>query len=224
MAECEDLTVWKKAVREFGDLQVQLISRVDEMVTSGCPLVDLTSYGDQVSSIIEGEQWHVDGEEFGPLQNRVDEIEKMSRTLADSRVPVSLDHGDLGPWQIILAEQPCFRDCSDSCLTHPFLSLFLFFDYLEGVRANGRESIKQLLSDEATIRQELTLSYLAAWQDYGTEVDLVAEFEVAQSLGPIHVALKFARLLSHGFDSQWDLAGSVPQYLKKFIEQSETPS
>ncbi|MEE3263474.1 MAG: hypothetical protein VX290_11585, partial [Candidatus Latescibacterota bacterium] len=107
MAACEDLTVWKKAGREFGDLQVQLISRVDEMVTSGCPLVDLTSYGDQVSSIIEGEQWHVDGEEFGPLQNRVDEIEKMSRTLADSRVPVSLDHGDLGPWQIILAEQPC---------------------------------------------------------------------------------------------------------------------
>ena len=116
MAACEDLTVWKKAGREFGDLQVQLISRVDE-------------------------------------------IEKMSRTLADSRVPVSLDHGDLGPWQIILAEQPCFLDCSDSCLTHPFLSLFLFFDYLEGVRANGRESIKQLLSDEATIRQELTLSY-----------------------------------------------------------------
>ena len=71
-----------------------------------------------------------------------------------------------------------------------------------------------LLGDLASVRQELVEAYLSAWHEYGSVATLSEEFEVAQSLAPVHVALKFARLLEYGFDSKWDLAGAVPAYLR----------
>ncbi len=56
-----------------------------------------------------------------------------------------------------------------------------------------------------------------AWRQYGSAAELSEAFALTQSVGPVHVELKFARLLAHGFDSEWDLAGGVPLNLKYLL-------
>jgi hypothetical protein len=71
------------------------------------------------------------------------------------------------------------------------------------------------------------LPWSEAWLDFAPMPRLKEYLALAQKLAPLHTALKFARFLAHGIDTQWDMNGSVPMHLKKLLKtqapQKEKP-
>lgn len=63
----------------------------------------------------------------------------------------------------------------------------------------------------------MTDAYLEAWTDCASRPQLRSYLEIAHELAPLHAALKFARFLDCGVDTQWDMDGAMPMYLKKLI-------
>ena len=56
-------------------------------------------------------------------------------------------------------------------------------------------------------------AYLAPWKESVFTDGLPTLLQQAIALLPVHSALKFARFLKHGYDTQWDMTGAVPSIL-----------
>ena len=56
-------------------------------------------------------------------------------------------------------------------------------------------------------------AYLAPWKESVFTDGLPTLLQQAIALLPVHSALKFARFLKHGHDTQWDMTGAVPSIL-----------
>lgn len=219
LAENADRSSWMEAMSSYGKLQRDLACRSVALQEAGCPEINLADYSDQISDIVHAERWGVVRSDFDQVLDGINRVKDLSRTLSQSAIPITLEHGDLSPWQTIVTEEGSrFIDWSDACLTHPFLSIYLLLESIGQLEADGHGSVKELAASPG-FTDELIEAYLSSWSDYGTVSDLMVEIEAAKSLGPVHVALKFARILGFGFDPKWDLEGGVPMYLKAFVDR-----
>lgn len=219
LVDVSDLSTWQTTLRSYAELQIALARRVEELEALGCPEASLQTFAGEVGRIVEDQLWDVSRDEFGVLLEQIPDIDRMCLDLHDSAIPLSLDHGDLSPWQVILAgRQPYLVDWSDCAITHPFFSLPPFFDDLAWVRDNGPSGTRGMLRDFKAVRESLTQAYLEPWLDVAAMPTLREWMELATQLAPVYQALKFARFLGHGVDSEWDMTGAVPVNLRRLLQ------
>ena len=82
---------------------------------------------------------------------------------------------------------------------------------------SGPPPVKDMLAHLGAVWEKCTAAYLEEWLDFAPMPRLKEYLATAQELAPLHMALKFARFLDHGMDTQWDMTGSVPMYFKKLL-------
>jgi hypothetical protein len=104
--------------------------------------------------------------------------------LAAGGVPATIQHDDLHGANVYSRDvNPRILDWGDSCVSHPFVTMFVTFLHLEEVDGLTRDS-------EWLAR--LRDAYLEPW---GRPTELHAMFELAQRLGPFAHAFKELRVL-----------------------------
>lgn len=135
------------------------------------------------------------------LKKSIPSILSLARRLHESRLPISLDHGDLFGGNIIVQQgQPVIYDWSDSSLTHPFLSVIVL---LEEVNEYFSEQVSQKLLD----------SYLEEWKMFDTLARLYEEFRLVRVLAPLYYLTVHQRFIFPAFEDNFDKQQITDQYV-----------
>ncbi|HLJ34800.1 MAG TPA: phosphotransferase [Ktedonobacteraceae bacterium] len=151
----------------------------------GCPYLPVEGLAQQIDtfladtpSLMMNSHVGLNEEDILHLQHLSPLLRSMCQQLADSPVPYSLEHGDFHDENIaMIGTDPLYFDWTDSCIAHPFFSLYPF---LLGIETKW--------PDIAHIRERLRDVYLQPWERYASKEELVAIFELAQKLAPLYLA------------------------------------
>ena len=122
--------------------------------------------------------------------------------LAASRVPTSLDHNDLHPWNVLGdgAGDARFYDWGDSVVAHPFAAMLVPLGFVQG-------SLDVDLDDRRFT--DARDAYLGGFVDLAPGEDLVATLEVACRVAKVARVLTWARAIEaarqegEDLDDQW---------------------
>ena len=186
LGEARDVASWKKAATDLGKLQIESISRSDSILNSGAHdlraealLTSVDPFFDLVARLME-EQPKVPPatlgrQELSLLKLR---IRDSLTLLEDLRIPNTLGHLDLNPWNIVVSVDGCvFLDWAEAYVGHPFFS----GEYL-------LQHFRREISTDAVFRSELVNAYQAPWRQLLTD-DLTSE---ALALAPLAAVFAYA--------------------------------
>ncbi|WP_028476811.1 phosphotransferase [Nocardia sp. CNY236] len=150
-----------------------------------------------VGAYIERHGERADRQTLADITAMRDEFGSWCAELGDSRVPASLDHGDLHLWNIFESTataggRTAFYDWGDSVVTHPFASMLV-----------GIGTVRQFLEvgddDPAVLR--VRDAYLDAFTDLAPRETLLRELDLACRLAKVSRALTWDRSLqAQGYD------------------------
>lgn len=206
-----DFAAWEAAAQSFAEIQVGLALRQPDLLALGCPSRPLAELPTHIDALLADEDTLMLGapdglsaDEVAALRARVPEFHAQCAELLTLNLPLSLEHGDLWASNIVRrGEQFLFFDWSDSSITHPFFSLLFF---LEDARA--------AFPDLPDAPQRLKDAYLGVWALYRPLEDLLAAFDLALSLAPLHHAVTYQRSILPRMKMRWEMERMVPFYLK----------
>jgi hypothetical protein len=161
LGEAKDVALWKKAVTDLARLQIRSISRSDSVLNSRAHDLRTDALLDSVDPFLEvvarlmEEQPKVppptlSRRELSLLNQRI----KDSLTLLeDLRIPNTLGHLDLNPWNIVVsADGGIFLDWAEAYLGHPFFCV----EY-------ALEHFRREICADAVLESELVNAYKAPW-------------------------------------------------------------
>ncbi len=127
----DDINLWARAARRYGELQVACMSRICDLEGACCPRRELESLPAAVAALAADERvirpGEVDGlshAEAAQLRALVPNLAERCAALRACRIPDSLEHGDLWPGNIFVdAHESTIIDWEDVAIAHPFLSI-----------------------------------------------------------------------------------------------------
>ncbi|WP_373894062.1 phosphotransferase family protein [Virgibacillus sp. CBA3643] len=210
LGKSTNISHWENALHRMVTIQKGSLIHSDKLQKLGCP----------VRPVIEALNNHLE-ESLGELaSNNNISLEKhtvlkksipfmlsLARKLHESRLPISLDHGDLFGGNIIVQqEQPVIYDWSDSSLTHPFLSVIVLL-----------EEVSEYFSEEES--QKLLDSYLEEWKMFDTRSRLYEEFRLVRALAPMYYLALYQRFIFPAFEDNFDKQQIIDQYVEKWLSE-----
>lgn len=214
-----DLARWEIAVRAWAEVQIRA-RLATTLRDTDCPVRPLTWLEAELDPFFAelGRYAALRPEEITALRGLAPALHARIAELAAFNLPTTLDHGDLGPWNIISGPAPDavrFFDLSDSSLAHPFLSLPF-------VLADAAEHFPSVPDAVARLRA----AYLQPWAAVAPSADLAAALDLATALALLHHALIYHTTVLPGLgpSARWQMAGMVPYFLRRLLAEwgSET--
>lgn len=186
LGETKEIALWERAARDLARLQIESIPRSEPIFDSGAHelrpgalMASVDPFFDLVAQFMD-EQTKIpppalNRQELTLLKLRIQD----SLTLLEQlRVPNTLGHLDLNPWNIIVcADRSVFVDWAEAYVGHPFLS----FQYL-------LEHFRREFADGTELESRLIEVYKAPWQNL-LPADVVAE---ALILAPLAAVFAYA--------------------------------
>jgi hypothetical protein len=208
-----DPAVWAAALSRLAEIQRVLASDPAALAEAGAVAVSLADLAADVPGLLADDDLllvdrpgGLDRAEAAALRARTPDLVAACLALGGSRIPDSLDHGDLSADEVIVgAMGPVFLDWSDGSITHPFLSA------------------ASLLADGAAAgdaADERALAYLGPWRAGGLDLDDRAGLELlmlARVVVPVHRAALYARRILPALAEPGELATAVPQALRTIL-------
>lgn len=216
LSQSENLSDVEEALRRYATLQIDQIAHVQHLRTLGCPYLPVEALAQQIDnlladtpSLMMNSPVGLSEEDVLRFQHLSPLLRSMCQQLADSPVPYSLEHGDFHDENIAMTgTDPLYFDWTDSCITHPFFSLYPF---LLGIETKW--------SGIAHIGERLRDVYLQPWERYASKEQLVAIFELAQKLAPLYLASLYFSLIIPKMEAKWEMRHGVPYNLQMLLER-----
>lgn len=186
LGEAKDAVLWKHAAIDLARLQVEAISNSDSILNSGAHDLRIDALLNAVDPFFEfvaqlmEEQPKVppptlSRDELSLLKLR---IEDSLTLLEDLRIPNTLGHLDLNPWNIVVSPNGCvFLDWAEAYVGPPFFS----FEYL-------LQHFRRGICADAALGSELANAYKAPWRQQLSD-DLTNE---ALTLTPLAAVFAYA--------------------------------
>jgi hypothetical protein len=209
---------WSQILADYGALQMDLASHVDELLAGGTPDQRLARLPVLYEAILTDVQWLLidqpDGltsTEYQRLISAVPQVAEMCRQLASYGVPQSLHHNDLHDGNIFVANgRYLFFDWGDSSISHPFFCLRTVFVSIENSFG---------LAEDDPVFDTFSRAYLVPWTQFETEANLSAAFALAHKLWAISSAIKYHVFMNQIEDERFrnDFSGAVPGLLQEFL-------
>jgi hypothetical protein len=192
LAAPEDVGAWAAVARDYGELQRQCLTAVDELRALGCTAVTVASLAEPLASLLDdrnallaGEPAGLGDDQIAALRALVPEIAAAASALDAGPLPLALDHGDLWPSNVLVGPAGCvFVDWEDVRVAHPFLSLF---QLLSGAYLDRR------FADHGGAAARIRDSYLAGWGAWAERAHLAQAFDVAHDVAAVAVAASYRR-------------------------------
>ena len=203
-----DRAAWSATLARLAEIQRVLAAERDRLVVAGVAAAPVATLADDVPTLLADRDLLRVGTPGGlseahqaRLRRRADDLADACRTLAESGVPDSLDHGDFSASQVIVGEMgPVILDWSDASITHPFLALAAFG------------------ADEAG-----TETYLGSWTGAGASGSSGGTgpreaVRLARIVQPLHLARLYRDRILPGLDQPWEMDRIVPARLLGLLE------
>jgi Phosphotransferase enzyme family len=199
LAGTELTTALVEALGQYGQLQRELATHVDELLTLGVADMRPAVMPDRFDEALEVAGAAIDGRggtaDAHATHARVAAMRptfaRWCRQLGESRVPVSLDHNDLHPWNILGTGVATFYDWGDSVVAHSFAAMLVPLGFVQRL-------LDAKLDDPAFLRARST--YLEGFAHTSGEEDLGATLELACRVAKVAHALTWNRALQAARD------------------------
>lgn len=208
-----DLANWQEALRRYAILQIDHSAQVEQLEELVCPRLPLAALPDQLERLLTSEQsllfdtpTALSLEQVRQLHDALPLIRSLCQELAGYALPETLEHGDLYAQNIVLnGGDSLYFDWTDSCIAHPFFSLYPFLLDSQAHWPGARECLRD--------------AYLQPWERYATREQLVEAFELAQRLAPLHLAMLYATLIIPRMKGRWEMQHAIPLNLKVLLDR-----
>ena len=137
----------------------------------------------------------------------------MCDRLTQFAIPYAIEHGDLHAANVLVSSSSCkVIDWSDSCVSHPFFSLFALLEH---------KKWSPWLPDSPKPRSRLCEAYLRPWLAHESWPRLVEAFRLSQLLAPLHTAITYYHLERLDISDRTPFKKSVPYYLRLLLDRIE---
>ncbi|GHO78448.1 hypothetical protein KSD_62190 [Ktedonobacter sp. SOSP1-85] len=208
-----DLADWQEALRRYAILQIDHSAQVEQLEELGCPRLPLATLPEQLGHLLTSEQsllfdtpTALSLEQVRRLHDALPLTRSLCQELAGYALPETLEHGDLHAQNIVLSEGDyLYYDWTDSCIAHPFFSLYPFLLDIEARWPEARTRLRE--------------AYLQPWERYATREQLVDAFELAQRLAPLHLSMLYATLVIPQMKDRWEMQHGIPLNLKVLLDR-----
>lgn len=216
-----DLHLWQPILTRYAEVQIEMISRADELLALGtldrrlatlpaqyeCLLAD-------TDALLIDQKDGLTGDEYRRLRELVPEFAAMCERLASYQIPETLHHDDFHDANIFVRDgRFVFSDWGESCVAHPFFTLLVT---LRGV------AYRLQLDDHAPELAQLRDVYLAPFQRFGSPERLREAFVLANRVAMVCRVLTWYRVVS-SLDAalKAEYADAVPGWLQEFLNAGE---
>ncbi|MDQ2807863.1 MAG: phosphotransferase [Chloroflexota bacterium] len=199
---------WEAALRAYAGLQIRSIALAPTLRAAGCPDRGLDRLAADLDPFLAAlSSYEMRSDEIAALRARGPDLHSAIQALAALDLPLALDHGDLGPWNIMVgpgADEYQFFDLSDSSLTQPFFSLTLLL-------AEATTTFHATPDAVALLRA----AYLQPWTACAAADRLARAWDLAATLAPWHHALTYHSQVLPGLGpDRGQMVGMVRYYLR----------
>ena len=113
---------WLEVLPRYGELQIAVSGRAENLVMLGAPDRRLATLADDYERLVAG----IDGSTAGEparLKRLVPDVREMCQALDALGIPETIQHDDLHDGQVFVRDGTyLFFDWGDSCVSHPFFS------------------------------------------------------------------------------------------------------
>lgn len=205
----EQLDVWEQALARLAHIQIVTATQVDHFIALGCPDLRLDKLRAHIDPFFAALEMYpgLSTEDIATLRAAAPRLKDRCSGLATYRIPAALEHGDLGPSNIVISNGiPIYFDWSDASITHPFFSLPLLFD-----------DSPAALMVRPQQNQRLRAAYLDPWQVYEPMERLEQALELAEQLAPVHHALLYHVMILPNMEARWEMVNMVAHYLRMLL-------
>lgn len=216
LSQSENFSDLEEALRRYAVLQVEQVKQSQQLRERGCPYLPPEALPQQLEDMLADTPALMINafpglaeKDVPRLHALIPRLRSMCQQLTDGPVPCTLEHGDFHTGNIALtATGPLFFDWTDSCITHPFFSLYPF---LLGIEAQW--------AGVADIKQRLRDVYLQPWEGYAPKEELIITFELAQKIAPLYLASLYASVIIPKLEAKWEMRHGIPYNLQILLER-----
>ena len=177
----ERLDALAAAIVEYGRLQRRLEPHLDELLAAGVADMRPPAMPGRFGEAVE-----VAGEVEGIIAFEP-EFVRWCEQLAASPLPVSLDHNDLHPWNVLGGgAEVRFYDWGDAVVAHPFAAMLVPLGFVERGAGGGLADPRFLRARDA---------YLEVFTDIAPLAELTRDLELACRVAKVARVLTWERAL-----------------------------
>lgn len=215
--------VWATMVREFADLQRQLIGHEAHLLATGLTRLAPSEAHAFVRAALQRAQArpstdprHVETLLADRVRAVLPRLAEHGRLLESGPIPLSLEHNDLHHDNTFVpqAGQPLrFFDFGDSLWAHPFTTMCVPLEQMTDAWKVG--------PDSPDIRY-VTDAYLEVWADLGTTRELRSLMRSALPFGQAHRLMSWERVLPYADEEALaTFGGAIPGWLERLVTDVE---
>lgn len=199
LAESKNIDDFLNTVKSYAKLQIAMIKHSANLISVGMVDRSLNKMLTQLKDmLIKGDKIFLDEEncltsqEVKQILENFEKIEGLVLELSKYNIPETIDHGDLHNYNISIKDgNIIFYDWADCSISHPFISMRVFFWSVFGQIENPIEYFNT--KDDP---YELLLSaYLEDWKEYGAVEDLRKAFDLSQKISYISFSIQYILLV-----------------------------
>lgn len=185
-----DVAAWERTAAAYGRLQRACVERVAELRELGCPTrgIDalpaaIEALAADVEALQPGRPEGLSAAEVERLRAWAPELRRRCERLAACGLPLTLEHGDLWPGNVLVDDVTCaVIDWEDVAIGHPFFSL--------APLTVGRRMFQPSLASSATTGR-VEQAYLEPFAGLASPERLVEALRLAGPLGFIDMAARY---------------------------------
>lgn len=190
--DARDMAVWCTVARALSELQRQCVDVVSELRSLGCKVASARTIVEPFSALLADEVGLLAGRPAGLTSAEVARLHSIARELAaeagaldDGPLPLTVDHGDLWPSNVLFGPAACaFVDWEDVRIAHPFITPF---QLLAGAHMDRR------FADEDAAYVAIREAYVEGWGAWAPAPDLRRAFDMAHDIAAVGVASSYHR-------------------------------
>jgi phosphotransferase family enzyme len=181
----DDFAALARMLSSYGELQQAVASHVDDLLSLGVADMRPAAMPARFEEALEVARRSATDEDR-PALDRIAgmraEFGEWCARLAESPVPVSIDHNDLHPGNVFASGT--VYDWGDSVVAHSFTSMLIALGYL---------NVRHGLGPGDPVVERVRDAYLEPFTDLAPRAELVAEIEVACRVAKVARALTWER-------------------------------
>lgn len=202
LSESNDIDDLLNTVKSYAKLQISMIKHSDDLLSYNIFDRSISKISGQLKDIlIKGDKIFLDEEncitsyEVNKLLDNFAKIETLISKLESYKIPQTIEHGDLHTYNISVKEKNIiFYDWSDCSISHPFITMRVFFHSLFDKDQQIRDKSKNF-NDVKDLYELLVSTYLLEWSEYGTKENLREAFDLAKKISYISFFIQYTLLV-----------------------------
>jgi phosphotransferase family enzyme len=209
MDPAAEIEIWEQIYPLYARMQRASAHNVERWIAAGTPDRRVHLVPALVDEVLAGGSVPLDRDRRRAIETTLPGLARVCDELAATGFAQAIDHADMHGGNVLVGRaEPRLSDWGDSCITHPFASLFVTYQHAVAKLPAG---------DRPDVTRRLRDVYLDAWTEDAPADELRDAFAKATWLGQLLRALNFVHQL--GGPGEW--GDSVAAFFVRWQEQYE---